>query len=100
MVCIAVLNHLLACGWFGMSKISEEGWTLRHGFDEQPFHFQYLTSLHWSFSNFQGNMEIFPNNYVERFYAVIVLYLGLIIVSYFISSLTHFMSQIQLIHSN
>jgi len=66
---------------------------------EADISYRYLTSLHWSLTNFQGTMDVFPGTTNERAFAVVVLYSGLVIVSYFISTITHIMSQIQKIRS-
>lgn len=44
-------------------------------------------------------MEVFPGTISERAFAVAVQFLGLLIVSYFISSITHFMTEIRRIRA-
>jgi len=100
MLSIAVLNHIVACGWYGMSKMaSEEGWADIPLYADSSVLYRYLTSLHWALSMFQGSVEVYPRTTAERAYAVGVSFLGLVVVSYFISSITHFMTQIQTTHA-
>merc|ERR1712183_116857 len=96
MILIAMLNHVLGCSFYLVGSLEQDrGWPVRDGFDESDVPYRYLTSLHWSLTNFQGTMDVFPGTTNERAFAVVPLYTGLVIVSYYISTITHIMSQIQ-----
>lgn len=100
MICMAVLVHYLACGWYGVSELQEDrGWASQSVFDHTNVGYKYLTSLHWSLTQFQGSMEVNPMTTGERAYAVVVLYLGVIVAGGFISSITNSMTRIQQIYA-
>lgn len=95
MICVAVLAHYLACGWYGMSVLApERGWAEQAKFVDSDSGHLYLTSLHWGLTQLQGTMEVSPVTTIERGYAVVVLYLGMIVAAAFISSLTNSMTRI------
>jgi len=90
---LAVLLHIVACGWFGISKLDDQdGWANADSIKHRELGYQYLTSLHWALTQFQGSAEIFPENIRERAYAVVVLYVCLVVCASFISRITHLMT--------
>jgi len=107
---IWICNHYVACGWYLIADLNE-GKTWLGLFecegcdqeteaecvcDQKTFAFSYLTSFHWSITQFTpASMEVVPTNTLERGYAVIAIFLGLIMFSSFVSNMTSAMSQFQ-----
>eukprot|EP00927_Polykrikos_kofoidii_P023652 TRINITY_DN21717_c0_g1_i1.p1 TRINITY_DN21717_c0_g1~~TRINITY_DN21717_c0_g1_i1.p1 ORF type:complete len:767 (-),score=117.22 TRINITY_DN21717_c0_g1_i1:56-2356(-) len=101
MVCMAITSHVNACMWFAIGDANSEGWVGTYAQRETVgVFYQYLCSLHWALTQFQGSSEIAPGSSVgERFYAVLCTYCSLLILSSFVSSLTNMMMQLQALHS-
>lgn len=98
---IVVLNHVIGCGWFGTSKWSgDSGWAHTMLEEDRATYDMYLESMHWAISMLQGDTMVSPRNTVERTYAVVVLLVGLVVVSCFISSITTAMMTILSISSS
>lgn len=90
-VLLICLTHYIACGWYWVG-CGDHGWVKELGKEEKGY--IYLTSLHWSVSQFTGTMEVNPLNSMERLYGIVVLFLALIISSVFISDITNMMAQL------
>merc|ERR1719313_3303854 len=72
------------------------GWIEFHGFEDAPLGYQYLSSLHWTLTQFTpAGMEVYPHNSIERAFAVIVLLFALLFFSSFLSSITSCMTQLR-----
>lgn len=94
LVAICMINHIVACIWFGIGV--DDGWVVEDGFTQFSLHYQYTTSVHWALTQFTpGSMEVFPTNAWERTYNVLMLLLGLIIFSSFVSSITAAMTRLR-----
>jgi hypothetical protein len=95
---ILAINHFLACAWWSIGTTRVEGyssWVEEHEFNEQPWGYQYWTSLHWSITQFTpGSMHVQPQNIRERAFAVIVLLFAMIVFSSFVSSVTNSMAML------
>merc|ERR1719498_2079893 len=103
-VFIVLLNHYLACGWYGIGnyfrEIERPNWISANDMEESPVEFKYTTSLHWSLTQFTpASMEIRPYNIGERTYSIIVLLFALITFSSFLGSITNAMTQLRRSHS-
>jgi len=90
---LIMFGHILACAWYGLG--TNKGWidkddTMR----DASKMYKYLTSLHWSFTQFHGAMEVNPKNDMERFFAIIVLLWAFIIHSCFVANFTNMIIQI------
>lgn len=86
-VLILTFNHFLACAWFSVGSVSHEGWT--RAVTDRTVSYQYLTSLHWSLSQFTvGNMDVEPVNAGERLFTIIVMVTGLSAFSSLLGSVT------------
>jgi hypothetical protein len=100
---ILALNHYSACVWFLLSKSDpdEIGWvyggegsTLSRIID-QDYGFQYLVALHWSLAQFTpGASPIRPSTLPERWYAIAVLALGMVVSTCFVSNITSTLSSV------
>ncbi|CAE7183744.1 Cnga1, partial [Symbiodinium pilosum] len=89
-LCIILLEHVVACCWHGIGSLSSEGsWLDVHGMRDQPVAFQYATAMRWSLSQLGiGGTEIEAVSYAESVYSVVVAFVSLISFSTVISSMT------------
>eukprot|EP00928_Gymnodinium_smaydae_P026899 TRINITY_DN20977_c0_g2_i1.p1 TRINITY_DN20977_c0_g2~~TRINITY_DN20977_c0_g2_i1.p1 ORF type:complete len:797 (+),score=128.95 TRINITY_DN20977_c0_g2_i1:80-2470(+) len=96
-----VANHIIGCGWFAMSSsIDGSSWVTNYKVIDRPFGYQYMTSLHWSLTQFTpASMEVFPQNMEERCFAVSVLLFALVAFSSFVSALTASITQLRSLSS-
>jgi len=98
-----MINHFIACGWYligttdSVRPDGEEAWVEVFIQDQRPgWAYAYLTSLHWSLTQFTpASMEIYPRNYPERLYNIVIIFFGLIMFSTFISSMTNTMTYLR-----
>lgn len=93
LVTIALANHFICCGWYAVSTYTmEEGlpsWRDVLEREDRDLGYRYVTALHWSLTQFTpASMEIFPRNYLERIYAISVVFIALVVFSAFVSSIT------------
>eukprot|EP00928_Gymnodinium_smaydae_P055447 TRINITY_DN3898_c0_g7_i1.p1 TRINITY_DN3898_c0_g7~~TRINITY_DN3898_c0_g7_i1.p1 ORF type:complete len:929 (+),score=216.30 TRINITY_DN3898_c0_g7_i1:119-2905(+) len=89
--------HLLACFWYGLSEFAGEdaSWTQELFSSDDGVTYRYLSSLHWSLSQFSGGMdEMKPTNVSERLYAVFVYLMAFMMGAALISSLTSSMTHL------
>jgi len=89
---ILMISHFLGCIWFVIGNEGVEGrpsWVGQYSFEDADWEYQYLTSLHWSITQFTpGSMHVQPQNILERSFAIVVLVAGMIIFSSIVSSIT------------
>jgi len=87
-----MISHFLGCFWFVIGSTAVGGypsWVQWYGEQDSDWEYQYLTSLHWSLTQFTpGSMHVQPQNIPERAFAIIVLVSGMIIFSSIVSSIT------------
>lgn len=98
MIFISCLNHILACAWFGIgtSDNYQERWVKAHEWEEANIPYLYLTSLHWSLSQFTvGNMDVHPHNTTERLFTVAVMMLGLSSFSSLLGGISNAVTQLR-----
>eukprot|EP00929_Paragymnodinium_shiwhaense_P000551 TRINITY_DN100795_c0_g1_i1.p1 TRINITY_DN100795_c0_g1~~TRINITY_DN100795_c0_g1_i1.p1 ORF type:complete len:939 (+),score=160.28 TRINITY_DN100795_c0_g1_i1:124-2940(+) len=98
---IVAVNHLLACGFYGLHHLhGGRGW-INNSFDEtDSTSYRYFTSLHWSLTQFTpASMEVTPCNTLERVYTVIVLLFAMVTFSSFVSSITTAMTHLRNINA-
>jgi len=99
MFLMILLNHLVACVWFAIGK-SGGGWARTSKIQDGDILYKYLSSIHWTLTQFQGTSDVTPGGTLaERTYAVLFLLMALFILTIFISSLTNRMMQFQNLHS-
>lgn len=101
LILIVFICHLIACLWYliGMEG-ADAGWVSHHVQDANT-DFRYVTSLHWSLTQFTpACTEVQAYNVGERIFSTIVLLFGLIIFSSFISSITTAMTRLKHLSSN
>lgn len=57
------------------------------------FGYRYMTSFHWSVTQFTpASMEVVPRNALERTFNIVMIFLGLLMFSSFISNMTNGMT--------
>jgi len=106
---IVVVNHFIACAWFGIGNVEHWGDVTWVEFNTEKFRvrenhqpsgfYHYATSLHWSLTQFTpASMEVYPVNLVERVFTVVVIISGLITFSSFVSSITSAMTHLRQIN--
>jgi len=67
----------------------DDSWVKQYKMEDADWEYQYLTSLHWSITQFTpGSMHVQPQNIPERAFAIAVLVMGMIIFSSIVSSIT------------
>jgi len=93
---IAIINHFIACGWYAVGTLGNEmSWVHQLDEDNRSLAYRYVTSLHWSLTQFTpSSMEIHPRNVIERVFSICVLFTALVIFSSFVSSITNAMTQL------
>jgi len=95
------LNHVASCGWIFIGRYAESDtgytWLSKQEYPEAGERYEYLTALHWAITQITpGSMEVVPENSTERFYTVSTLFLGLLLGSSLIATLTSMMTQYKL----
>lgn len=100
---LLVFNHLLACVWWALSRATPRGtrsWAADERYAGSTLGYQYFTSLHWTITQFTpAGMEVSPQNFHERIFAVIVCLVAMIFFSNFVSSITAAMTQLRQLSS-
>mmetsp|Transcript_43186 Transcript_43186/g.101531 ORF Transcript_43186/g.101531 Transcript_43186/m.101531 type:complete len:899 (+) Transcript_43186:97-2793(+) len=93
------LNHLIACAWFGLAdmlKKTHNTWLVHHRVADEDWGTQYLTSFHWSITQFTpASMDVQPHNEFERGFAVTVIVFALVGFSYVVGSITGSLAQLR-----
>lgn len=103
-MCLLLANHLVACAWYAVGDSvdnSRPSWISVHKMQETELRYRYATSLHWSLTQFTpASMEVFPENFYERTFSVVVLVFAMVCFSSFVSILTASMSEIRKIQND
>lgn len=98
-VFLIAINHCIACGWRRIGLVHVPGygsWLEQGGIEFRSYEYQYLTSLHWSLTQFTpASMEVQPTNVYERGFAIVVLLFALCVFSSFVSSITSAMTSLR-----
>jgi len=101
-VFIMLINHFIACAWYGLGTWEAGGATWIHAakLPGRDIGYRYATALHWSLTQFTpASMEVTPTNTMERFFAVCVLVFAMVMFSSFISSITAAMTHLRNLNS-
>lgn len=103
LVFIMMINHLIACAWFGIGSAgwdTTHNWTTVNLLSERSLGYKYLTSLHWSLTQFTpASMEVVPENALERAFTVLIILSAMIVFSSFVSAITNAMTQLRNLNS-
>jgi len=98
-VFIILFNHVVCCLWYWMLQLEavsgeHTNWLEEHAVDGRGRSYIYFTSLHWSLTQvLPGSMEVVPTNLIERFFNVVVLVFGWVVVVTSTAILTSLMTQ-------
>ncbi|CAE7437179.1 Kcnh6 [Symbiodinium natans] len=102
---VFLLQHLIACGWWGVGNAvffentSGRSWIASFAMDgpDVTFEYQYTTCLHWAFAQLgMGSVEgIEAVNTEERSFCIAVAFTCLISFSTLVSTVTSLMSNLQ-----
>ncbi|CAK9063243.1 unnamed protein product [Durusdinium trenchii] len=94
-----LLEHFIACGWFGIGSLDLGGrmtWVEASGAENSSFTLQYTHSLRWAFSQLGiGGTNIEATNEAEGIYSAGVALVSLIIFSTIMGSMTSLVSTLQ-----
>lgn len=91
---IMILTHFVACLWFYVGTRDPDGWVAR-GTDLFDYGSQYLICMHWAMAQFTpGASPVQPVNDTERVVAIMILGLGFVMSTCFVSSITSCMASI------
>lgn len=94
-----LLEHVIACGWFGlgsMESASGKTWLTEYELQDDTFFKQYTASLRWAFSQLGiGGTDIEATNEREGTYSLMVALISLVNFSTIISSMTSLVSTLQ-----
>ncbi|CAK9087444.1 unnamed protein product [Durusdinium trenchii] len=91
---LLILNHLVACAWFGLSRIQGEvNWVEAHGLTDKSSLHKYWTCLNWAFAQLGvGLSDITPRTTTETFFSVLIAFRSLITCTTLISRMTSLMT--------
>lgn len=80
-VMLLLVNHFIAAAWYSIGRsVSSPNWIDEHELTSSDPGYAYLTSLHWSLTQFTpGSMHVQPVNSLERVFALTVLVSGLVL---------------------
>eukprot|EP00927_Polykrikos_kofoidii_P048416 TRINITY_DN4269_c0_g1_i3.p1 TRINITY_DN4269_c0_g1~~TRINITY_DN4269_c0_g1_i3.p1 ORF type:complete len:678 (-),score=106.91 TRINITY_DN4269_c0_g1_i3:42-2075(-) len=108
LICILVLNHAISCVWFLVGY-----YTMQRGLDNWLQHSgrvptdnlsiaeQYITSLHWSMTQFTpASMDVSAVNVFERAFSIIVLFFAMISFASIVGSVTASITSLRSIKGN
>lgn len=97
LVVIMLINHILACLWVFCSKLGDNGnWvTAKIGDDEISNFALYMMSFYFVSTTVTtvGYGDMFPTNTIERFFAIIMLFVGVMCFASISGSLTSIITQ-------
>eukprot|EP00434_Breviolum_minutum_P014748 symbB.v1.2.013003.t1/scaffold911.1/size153015/1 len=94
---MCLLEHIIACGWFGIGSLgATDTWLSRSEWHDASFTLQYTTALRWAFSQLGvGGTELEAVNEREGIYSNLVALVSLITFSSVVSSMTSLVSTLQ-----
>jgi hypothetical protein len=88
---IVVINHFFGCGWYGIGCLDDGplSWIDELEKTDASMLTRYLIAYQWSLSQFTpSSTEYVPANNLERFYALLMLFTGLVLYSAFLGNVT------------
>ncbi|CAJ1344659.1 unnamed protein product [Effrenium voratum] len=98
---VLALNHYVACAFLGLALMAEGQitWLDIAGLSGVDFWTKYLSSLHWSLTQFMpATNNIAPNTAQERVFAILIVLIGLAVFSSFVSTVTNTVNQLRRMH--
>lgn len=102
---IVLLNHVIACLWYLIGKVSLDdkivNWISEGGYEEETATYKYFTSLHWALTQFTpASMDVSAKNVYERMFSIAVLFFAMVAFSSIVGGVTASMTQLQNLRSN
>mmetsp|Transcript_44990 Transcript_44990/g.104115 ORF Transcript_44990/g.104115 Transcript_44990/m.104115 type:complete len:711 (+) Transcript_44990:39-2171(+) len=99
---IMFINHIIACVWYWVCSMHDDGgWRDAYPDGSAAWYSEYLRALHWSIANFTpGSSGLQPKTTEEMFFAVVVLFFALVIFSVFVSSTTSLIQRLMGLQSS
>jgi len=103
-IVIVVMNHLVACAWYLVGRLSYENGTPKNWLmdvGQTPvwdtnLEWKYLTSLHWSITQFTpASMDVSATNCPERLFSILILLWALVALSSIIGSVSASMTALR-----
>eukprot|EP00439_Symbiodinium_sp_Y106_P053076 s407_g7.t1 len=92
---ILLMQHVLACIWYKVGVVSDEGWVSQFDYTEKDLDYRYTTSLHWMFCQLGfGSTGIEGSTTLERVYGLIVAFLALVVFSTLLGAITSLTNQL------
>lgn len=93
---LMVMNHVLACFWFGVASMSDDrSWITVNQLQSESVAYQYTTSLHWAVAQLGvGQTEIEAVSLPERIFSILVMFSALLSFSTLVSSMTSLMQRL------
>lgn len=92
---LGVISHFLACAWYAMATIisaTSTNWVTAYfdqNEDDGTMLYRYVLSYHWIMGQFTpAPVNIHPSNALERIFAIAVLFVGFVMFSSFLGSVT------------
>merc|ERR1719414_1890261 len=90
---VLVLNHLIACVWYLIGRLTMESgirnWIVVGRVEDEELSYRYLTSLHWSLTQFTpASMDISARNLWERIFSIIVLFFAMVAFSSIVGTIS------------
>jgi len=98
LLCVLVMNHLIACAWYALAKAvgGEDTWVAKAGMLDDELDYKYLTALHWSLTQFTpAGVDISARNVLERIFSIVVLFFAMIAFSSIVASITSSMTNLR-----
>ncbi|CAE7264443.1 CngA [Symbiodinium sp. CCMP2592] len=87
---LLVLNHWMACAWFGVSWLNADGenWVAASGLKNRDVLYQYLSCILWSFAQLGvGEFQLPPTNSIEMLLCAFIAFRSLITAATLISTM-------------
>lgn len=122
MIFLIGINHFIACCWYGIGDsdadvpacdmiggstndcetqtkdvMASRGWVYKYEYDRAELGYRYVTSFHWSLTQFTGSADVYPQNVGERTFAVVSLLFGFLLSASVVSSITSSMTRLQIV---
>jgi hypothetical protein len=100
---LLVMNHMVACAWFLVGRLSKgsyaKNWLQDSGMTpvwDEDLGWRYLTSLHWSITQFTpASMDISATNSMERLFSIAILFWALVCLSSVIGNVSASMTALR-----
>lgn len=85
---ITCVIHLLACGWYGVGRISSDGWAHEPSVASESVLHRYILSVQWAAAQVHGTKRPLAQTTFEHSFAAFSSWLGLLLFAFFVSNAT------------